>query len=56
MPDQTEDLHGLDENVSRLLAAGVRVRIDPILEPIGFGFARSLGRYLDVAHVIRIRR
>ena len=23
-------------------------RIDPILEPIGFGFAASLGRYLEV--------
>ena len=24
------------------------VRIDPVLEPIGFGFAQSLGRYLQV--------
>ena len=24
------------------------LRIDPILEPIGFGFAASLGRYLEV--------
>lgn len=24
------------------------MRIDPVLEPIGFGFARSLGRYLTV--------
>ena len=29
-------------------AAGVQFRIDPILEPIGFGFAASLGRYLEV--------
>ena len=26
---------------------GVPFRIDPILEPIGFGFAASLGRYLE---------
>ena len=25
-----------------------RGRLDPVLEPIGFGFAASLGRYLDV--------
>ena len=24
------------------------LRIDPVLEPIGFGFAASLGRYLEV--------
>ena len=26
----------------------MRLRIDPVLEPIGFGFAESLGRYLQV--------
>lgn len=26
---------------------GVRHRLDPVLEPIGFGFAASLGRYLE---------
>ena len=26
----------------------MKFRIDPILEPIGFGFAASLGRYLEV--------
>src|SRR4029079_13528646 len=25
-----------------------RLRIDPVMEPIGFGFAQSLGRYLQV--------
>ena len=29
-------------------ASGVPFRIDPIIEPIGFGFAASLGRYLEV--------
>ena len=32
----------------KLATAGVRLRIDPVLEPIGFGFAKSLGRYLQV--------
>ncbi|MFM8579712.1 MAG: DUF6513 domain-containing protein [Planctomycetaceae bacterium] len=52
IPDQpgvSEDgsLGGLDETVERLAAEGVRFRIDPVLEPIGFGFAASLGRYLE---------
>jgi dihydropteroate synthase-like protein len=34
--------------MNALAAAGVPLRIDPVLEPIGFGFARSLGRYLEV--------
>jgi dihydropteroate synthase len=48
VPDVPETLAGLDKNVARLSAAGIRVRIDPILAPIGFGFAASLARYLDV--------
>ncbi len=48
VPDVPENLAGLDTTLARLDAAQVRYRIDPILEPIGFGFARSLGRYLDV--------
>src|SRR2546423_8820201 len=31
-----------------LAAAGVPLRIDPVIEPIGCGFAGSLGRYLEV--------
>ena len=34
--------------VEKLTAWGVPFRIDPVLEPIGFGFAASLGRYLEV--------
>jgi dihydropteroate synthase-like protein len=41
-------LIGLDETVSMLAEAGVRLRIDPVLEPIGFGFAASLERYFEV--------
>jgi dihydropteroate synthase len=48
VPDVPETLAGLDETVEFLATAGVRLRIDPVLEPIGFGFANSLGRYLSV--------
>lgn len=48
VPDVPADLTGLDKTVEQLTAAGVPFRIDPILEPIGFGFAASLGRYLEV--------
>ncbi|HYT88715.1 MAG TPA: DUF6513 domain-containing protein [Gemmataceae bacterium] len=48
VPDVPATLEGLDRTVEVLAAAGVPFRIDPILEPIGFGFAASLGRYLEV--------
>jgi len=48
MPDELATLGGLDETVEMLAAAGVRMRIDPVLEPIGFGFAASLQRYFEV--------
>ena len=44
--DEIPTLSGLDETVATLEQAGVPYRIDPILEPIGCGFAASLGRYL----------
>jgi len=47
-PDVPATLEGLDDTVDHLARAGVRLRIDPILEPISFGFAASLGRYLEV--------
>ena len=47
-PTIPHTLAGLDETIDFLAAAGVPLRIDPMLEPIGFGFAASLGRYLDV--------
>ena len=50
IPDQPGSLDGLDETVDFLTKNGVRFRIDPIIEPIGFGFAASLGRYLEVRH------
>src|SRR5207245_6095090 len=48
VPEEPATLEGLDETVQFLHGAGVPFRIDPVLEPIGFGFAASLGRYLDV--------
>jgi dihydropteroate synthase-like protein len=48
MPDVPATLAGLDATIDKLAASGVSFRIDPILEPIGFGFAASLGRYLEV--------
>ncbi len=48
IPDQPGTLDGLDATIDFLDAKRVPFRIDPILEPIGFGFAASLGRYLDV--------
>jgi dihydropteroate synthase len=48
VPDVPETMAGFDETVERLWQEGVKTRLDPVLEPIGFGFAASLGRYLDV--------
>jgi len=48
IPDTPCDLASLDETIEFLALRNVPLRIDPILEPIGFGFAESLGRYLDV--------
>lgn len=51
IPDHPSDPTWLDEMTSsaeRLRAAGVPFRVDPVLEPIGFGFAQSLSRYLRV--------
>ena len=48
IPDRPGSLEGLDDTIEFLTAAGVPFRIDPILEPIGFGFAASLERYFEV--------
>src|SRR5688572_1337978 len=39
IPDEFPTLGGLEETLDLLSAAGVPLRIDPILEPIGCGFA-----------------
>jgi dihydropteroate synthase-like protein len=48
IPDSPRDLSSLDETVEYLAARGVRVRLDAVLEPIGFGFAASIARYVNV--------
>lgn len=48
IPDDPRELGTLDETVAFLSDRGCRFRIDPILEPIGFGFAASLARYFEV--------
>ena len=48
VPDVPNTLEGLDRTVEALHSWGVPFRIDPVIEPIGFGFAASLGRYLEV--------
>lgn len=48
IPDQPGTLDGLDATIEFLERHQVRYRVDPILEPVGCGFATSLGRYLEV--------
>ncbi|MCS7161261.1 MAG: dihydropteroate synthase, partial [Gemmatales bacterium] len=48
IPDVPANLEGLDRNIEWLASREVPFRVDPILEPIGSGFAASLGRYLEV--------
>lgn len=48
IPDDFEDLVGFQETMDFLEKKGVPFRADPILEPVGFGFAKSLGRYLQI--------
>lgn len=50
IPDDPSDLDSLEQTIERLDAAGARFRIDPILEPIGSGFARSLERFFVARH------
>lgn len=47
IPDDPHTCAGLDDTVAYLTECGAKFRIDPVLEPIGFGFAASLGRYLE---------
>lgn len=44
IPDDPHDLDSMDATVAKLKKRG-RYRLDPIVEPIGFGFAASLARY-----------
>lgn len=46
IPDFDGPLESLDATIERLEAWGTPYAIDPVVEPIGFGFARSLGRFV----------
>lgn len=48
IPDFGEGLDTLDRNIERLERWKVPYLIDPIIEPIGFGFMASLERYAEV--------
>jgi dihydropteroate synthase-like protein len=48
IPDEPTNLESLADTIDYLTAHGVPHRLDPILEPIGSGFAKSLERYLVV--------
>jgi dihydropteroate synthase len=48
IPDLPGTLDGLDDTLAELSAANVPFRVDPILEPIGYGFAASLERCFEV--------
>lgn len=48
IPDFGEGLDTLDRSIEALERWNVRYLIDPVIEPIGFGFMASLERYAEV--------
>lgn len=48
IPDTPDNVPSLEATAAAFSQAGRTVRWDPILEPIGFGFATSLARYYRV--------
>ena len=48
VPDAGASLESLEPTLAALDAANVRYLIDPVIEPIGFGFMASLERYAKV--------
>lgn len=47
IPDDPRDLNSMEINAQKFRDAGRPFRLDPVLEPIGFGFAASLQRYFE---------
>lgn len=47
IPDDPRELSTMWETAEYLQARSVPYRLDPILEPVGFGFAASLARYYE---------
>jgi dihydropteroate synthase len=48
IPDTPDDHDSLEATIAHLERLGKPYLVDPIIEPIGAGFAASLGRYLEV--------
>ena len=48
IPDDPKTMLGFEETIELLEARHVPYRLDPVLEPIGFGLAESLARYHKV--------
>ncbi len=48
IPDEPQDLGSLERTIGVLRERSRRFRVDPIIEPIGFGFAASLARYYEI--------
>ena len=47
IPDDIQNIDSMDATIEMLVDQNVPVRLDPILEPIGLGFANSIKRYLN---------
>ncbi|MEW4490490.1 DUF6513 domain-containing protein [Thalassoglobus sp. JC818] len=47
IPDDPQNLDSLWRTIDALDRKNCRFRIDPILEPVGFGFSQSLARYYE---------
>src|SRR5207247_9959786 len=48
MPDFGQGIETLEPSITALERWGVSYLIDPVIEPIGFGFMRSLERFAEV--------
>jgi dihydropteroate synthase-like protein len=48
IPDEPDDLDSLEDTIRHVEQLGTPYLVDPILAPIGAGFAASLGRYLEM--------
>jgi dihydropteroate synthase-like protein len=48
IPDTPTELATLDRSIARLEALGRPYIVDPVIEPVGFGFAAALDRYVQV--------
>ncbi len=48
IPDTPQDLDSLDRTIAHLEALGRPCIVDPVIEPVGFGFAAALDRYVQV--------